>query len=467
MSRTTLPRVRRSNPQRLESIVRPIKIMQSFRYLVSIAGVLALAGCPASGDEVQPPRGEIFFPTALAIDPAQGALFIVNGNSNLEYDSGSVVVADLEAVDGLVATWLGGQLPGGCVRDASLAHIAECSEVDALRPEASVRIGNFATDVGVQELASGALRLFLPVRGDPSITWIDYEPTGGLECGGSGAFPLCDDDHRLTRYLGDLDLPTVISEPFGIYVDSGNGYAVVAHLSQAALSLIDAPVDGSAPRLTDVIGGIFAANASGTRAAIAVAGRMPGMPQDLLYATSRSERRVQMLYVSREGDRPRLVPSEYFFLEQVFPSDDGRGITFSDDGRRAYIVNRNPAMLQIIDTTLDQEGFPRNQLEAGVEICRDAAQVTVANLGQGERAYVSCFPASQVWVVDPDRAIIEAIIDVGRGPSALAISEQRQKLYVANFLEDTMSVVDLEPGSATENLMVLRVGTPRQNEEEN
>jgi DNA-binding beta-propeller fold protein YncE len=424
-----------------------------------------VAGCPASGEEVQPPRDQIFFPTGLALDPSEEVLFVVNANSNLAYDSGSVVVADLDAIDTLTDAWLGGQLPAGdCVQDDRLAHIVQCQERDVVRPEASARIGNFATDIGVQELADGNLRLFVPVRGDPSITWIDYE-AGQLGCGGSGSFPICDDDHRLSQYLGDLELPTLVSEPFGVYVDSGNGYAVVSHLSQAAVSLVDAPVDGTMPRLTDVIAGIFAASGQ-LRSAVDVAGRMPGMPEDLLYVTSSTESRIQMMYVHRAGDRARLAASEYFFLDQVFPSGNARGITFSDDGQRAYVVNRDPPMLQIIDTSIDVEGSPRNRLDVAIEVCRDAAQVVVADVGEGERVYVSCFPASQIWVVDPIGAQVEAVIDVGRGPSGLALSEQRQKLYVANFLEDTLSVIDLAPGSPTENLMVLRLGTPRQNEEE-
>lgn len=462
---TTLAASPRSNPQRNHPATGPAQIMQLFRLVTTCLLGLALAGCPASGEEVQPPRDQIFFPTGLALDPSDEVLFVVNANSNLAYDSASVVVADLDVIDTLTDTWLGGQLPDGdCIRDDILAHIAQCQEAEVLRPEASARIGNFATDLGVQELADGDLRLFVPVRGDPSITWIDYE-AGQLTCGGTGSFPLCDDDHRLSQYLADLELPSLVTEPFGVYVDSGNGYAVVTHLAQAAVSLVDAPVDGSMPVLTDVVAGIFAAQGQ-QRSAVDAAGRMPGMPEDLLYVTSSTESRIQMMYVHRDGDRPRLAASEYFFLEQAFPSDNARGITFSDDGQRGYVVNRNPPMLQIIDTSLDEEGFPRNELEAAVEVCRDAAQVTLADLGEGERAYVSCFPASQIWVVDPVGAQVEAVIDVGRGPSALAVSEQRQKLYVANFLEDTLSVVDLAPGSATENLTVLRLGTPRQNEEE-
>ena len=55
-----------------------------------------------------------------------------------------------------------------------------------------------------------------------------------------------------------------------------------------------------------------------------------------------------------------------------------------------------------------------------------------------------------------------AIIDDGRGPQAIEISEDKEQLYVTNFLEDTVAVVDLTPGSRTENRVVLKLGRTRQ-----
>jgi sugar lactone lactonase YvrE len=64
--------------------------------------------------------------------------------------------------------------------------------------------------------------------------------------------------------------------------------------------------------------------------------------------------------------------------------------------------------------------------------------------------------------VDPQGGVVEAISDVGRGPQALAVSPQRQQLYISNFLEDTLVVVDLTPGSPLENRVALRLGRSRQ-----
>jgi DNA-binding beta-propeller fold protein YncE len=442
------------------------KVMVMQRVLVCLA-ITGLAGCPAAGEDIQPPRDQLFFPTGLTVAPDSSVLFVANANSELRYNSGSISVIDLDAVQSLTDTWATGSVPGGdCNVDASRSHVLECNEAEVVNADSTIRIGNFATALATQTLDSGALRLFAAVRGDPSVTWVDYDDASqGLDCGGVGSYPLCNNEHRLAQLRNDAELPGLNSEPFGIHVDSLNGYVMVTHLTSGAVSLVDAPTDGSQPILADAIAGLFLADQlTGVRGAVGVAGRLPGSDNDLVYVTSRSEERVQMLYVHRSESSPypTIVPSEYFFLDQVFPSDDGRGIAFSADGQRTHIVNRQPPTLSVLDTSLDEQGFPTNELVGVVEVCTDASNVTIADPGAGERAYITCFPSGEVWVVNPFSMIVEAIIEVGRGPHAVTVSVDRKQMYVANFLEDTVAVIDVEPGSPTENLVVLRLGRTRQ-----
>ncbi len=443
--------------------------------LLAATATLASAGCPASGEDVRPPDDQWFFPAGLDISDDDRFMFVTNSNSELRYDSGTVVVVDLAVVSDMVDEWLTTGVPLAdtpdcedcCEVDGAYTYTMVCNESRAILADATVRTGSFATEIDTQTLEDGRERLFVPVRADPSITWIDFTPDAPmLDCGGSGVYPACDEDHRMTQMRNDLDLDVIPSEPFGIFVDSGNGYAVVSHLSTGTVSLVDAPTDGSAPMVADAIGGLFAVNPNTlARGATGVAGRQPGSPSDLVYVTSRAESRVQMLHVYRPDQAdafPTLVPSNYFFLDRVLPSDNSRGIAFSDDGNRAHVVNRDPPMLLTVDTSLGADGFPRNQLLSAVEICPQAALVAMADVGRGERAFVSCFRDAQVWVVDPVSSVVESIVSVGSGPHALGVAPSRQLLLVANFLEDTVSVIDLAPGSATENRVVLRLGRPRQ-----
>ena len=434
----------------------------------ALVAALALSACPATSEDVRPPEDEFFFPTGLAITPDEDTLFVANANSDLRFDSGSITPVDVSLVQELFDTWTGtGEAPQGfdCERDVTLPFTLVCNEESLILAEASVRTGNFATEMDVQSLDDGRFRLFSAVRGDPSITWLDFDPASqASDCGGSGVMPRCDDEHRLTTMRDDITLGPLAPEPFGLFVDSANGYVVSTHLIGGAVTLSDAPTNGDKPMLTDGLGNVFEGDAvTRISSALGVAGQRPGVRGSRIYVTSRSEERVQTFTVHRFDDGlATLVPAEFFFLRGVDPSDDGRGIRFSADGNEAYIINRDPPMMQVIDTSIGAEGVPANDLKRAVEVCGDAASIEVADLGRGERVFLSCFLDGQVWVIDPQGGSIDAIVDVGRGPQDLAIAPGRQMLFATNFLEDTVSVIDLRPGSSTENRMVLKLGRTRQ-----
>ncbi len=433
--------------------------------LLFAACALALAGCPATSDEVRPPGDQFFFPTGLSMLGDETALFVLNANSDLRYDSGTINVVDTLKIETLANAWVSsGTLPEGadCEIDKTIALTMICNEKEAILEGSTIRTGNFATEIGVQRLDDGNSRLFAAVRGDPSLTWADYNAgSKELSCGGGGSVPRCDEDHRLSRMRNDDSIGSMASEPFGLYVDEVGGFVIMTHLTQGAVTLADAPKDGSPPILSDVVGGIFRPdNLTNVSSALGATARTPG---GRVYVTSRSEERVQTFTVARIGSEfPSLVPADFFFLRGVSPSDNGRGIRFSSTGDTAYVVNRTPAMLQVLDTSLDLTGTPKNELVQAIELCSSASNLVIGDLGEGERVYVSCFREGQVWVVDPELGTVESIIDVGRGPQGIAISTNNSKLYVSNFLEDTVSVVDLKPGVATENRVVLKLGRTRQ-----
>lgn len=448
-------------------------------------------GCPASGDEVRPPRSQLYFPTGMAlssipVEPIldednrvigeepltdrEASLFVANANADLRYDSGTVQVISLPRVDEVVDQWLesGGRPPDDldCSVDLLVPYTLVCDESEFIRGNSSIRIGNFATDLKVQRIGDGQerLRLFAAVRGDPSLTWIDYDVVSGdLSCSESDGFSACDDDHRLLQLRNDEDLIALPDQPFGLHVDSKNEYVVVTHFSAGAVTVADAPQDGD-PTLSDARGDLFAGDPqTGFSAALGVGGRLPGSANDRIYLTSPLEPRVQTVVVARPGGGlPVLVSAEYFFMSRgVNTSSDGRAVGFSSDGNTAYILNRAPPMLHVFDTSLDEQGVPRNQFLRGVEVCAQASNLTVAQIRGRDRIFVACFRNGQVWSVDPRGGVVDQIIEVGNGPQSLVVSPGREKLYVANNLENTIAVVNLAAEVETENRVVLRIGRPQ------
>jgi len=68
-----------------------------------ILGLSLIAGCTASGAEVEPPNDQLFFPTGMGVSPDDSVLFVANANSELRYDSGSISVFDLAQIDAVTA----------------------------------------------------------------------------------------------------------------------------------------------------------------------------------------------------------------------------------------------------------------------------------------------------------------------------------------------------------------------------
>jgi hypothetical protein len=441
------------------------------------------AACTASAEDVRPPSDQLYFPSGVAVAPDDSVLFVANANSELRYDSGSITVIDLHAVEAAIAAWTSpGKDPGSCAEDLDHRETLNCDEAQFIKPEAGVRIGNFATDIAIQDFTkvAGKLRLFVPSRGDPSIAWADYDGAS-LRCTTQpGGFGLCDDAHRLTSVNNDPTAIVVPDEPFGVFADATNEFAIVTHQTNGAVTLIDSPAGGAA-QIADTKYNIFATDiTTGLRGATGVSGRKaPG--GDIIYVGSRTEDRIQTFTVGRpvtaEPSPPYLLTNDFFFLDSVGTnpgvggSVDTRGMAFAPDGNRLYLTNRRPPSVQVFDTSIDpQEGVPRNVAAGASDICREASTLAVVSdtdsLGAvtRERVYVTCFQDGQVYVIDPTgQSQVEDIFSVGRGPYAIAASNGalNKRLFISNSLEDTISVVDIDPLSLNRNRVVLRIGTPK------
>jgi 6-phosphogluconolactonase (cycloisomerase 2 family) len=433
-----------------------------FAYAITLVlgalGLAAIAGCTANAADVSPPDDQIFFPTALAVAPDDSVLWVASSNSNLQYNSGTISVIDLAVVDQVVDGWLGSQtIPANCSQDPNLLTSIICDET------------HFVTSIGVQDRGSGALRLIVPTRGDPSITWIDIAPgSQKLDCTSSQGFAICDDNHRLTDVRNDPNVAELEPEPFDVYVDSLNQFAMVTHLSTGAISLIDSPADGSAV-ISDVAYNLFMADPeTGIVGSTAIAGRNPTSADDIVYVGALSEDRIQMMTVGHpvNDDYPFLIPGNYFFLQSVGSnagaSEDTRAMLFSPDGNTMYLANRLPPSLQVYDTSAGANGFPANNLLAAMDICEEVSQATLLDAGDGPRIFLSCFQDGEVYVVDPTGAenLVANITEEGQGPYSIVSAPTRKKVYVTNFLEDTIGVIDDTPGSPTRNRVVLRIGIP-------
>jgi hypothetical protein len=469
-----------------------------------------------SARSTEPPTHCLFFPSGLAIDPTGDLLYVTNSNGDLSFAGGTLVAVDAERHERAVAAYrrdghagcgdrLGWEVsideverretgrqatdPARdrcyCREDVLDTSIINCDGDRFVLRGQTVKTGNFSGSVRLVEAGDRERRLYLPVRGDPSLTYVRVQRGADrmLDCGGGRGerdhISLCDDSHRVQRspdtVLADPADPeservprlTLPPEPFGVAVDRGPGYehAVVSHFSGDELSAFD--VGAGRPVLTDVRSGLFR---TGTiqRGIIAAVPRRPGDPSEPWYAVSRLTGQIALFTLQGPGDTPppRLGPVESFSITAVFAGtgQDVRDLAFDVDGDRAFVLVHRPPTLLVLDTSRDPVTRRlRNQPIGTVDLPAGPARMVVRReeVRPGifaTRLYITCYDAWQVAVVDPDTRRLEQVLQVGRGPVSLAIggaAGQRRRAYVTTYLDNSISVIDLQLGR-----VVSRSGAP-------
>ncbi|MDI1475683.1 hypothetical protein [Polyangium sp. y55x31] len=253
--------------------------------VLAASGLVGLGGCFSVADGLPPPIDTFYYPTGLVVSPGRTALYVANSDFDLQYNGGTVLALDLAKlradtdklrqaiIDAAASPASSGDPTAEACRtlgvgrnDNTTLYPGPCApvELSAYRQGGkAVTIGAFATDAVIavkpNPCADGrGARLFVPVRGDPSVTYFDItddreitcdgaplpaeSACGGticLECGATSSGGRCSRDFLVGRDPSDsqrdLTLPV---EPFGIAVDDRGESIVVVHQTEQTASLI-------------------------------------------------------------------------------------------------------------------------------------------------------------------------------------------------------------------------------------
>jgi hypothetical protein len=394
------------------------------------------------------------------------------------------------------------------------------------------RIGAFATDVlyvcrpsGVSgpNCASGdadprGARLFVPVRGDPSITFFDVDDdrTGGpaaqtfrLDCG-QPHNGRCVDSHRIGVNASEnsrgLTLP---AEPFAIAVSDGADTLTVSHqISGGGLSLISA---GGAtlldvkPRLEFVLGGLPAGTtglaALPIPAVVSALGVQATSYQQGFVATFRGAAEADVFRVFDDQfaapARPFLVQVGRFGLGATPNGLDSRSIAIDRSPLSAprvqcengcstaadpntclatctripysiFLTNRSPSSMLVgeVSTPVPTASTDNVTFYESVPLAPGASRVVVGKItnaaGMTEtRVFAVCFDARLIFIYDPVRRRVDGQIRTGRGPHALVMDPVAPIAYVGHFTDSYIGVIDLDQRHAgTYASIVATLGAP-------
>ncbi len=462
-------------------------------------GALVVAGCYDSGRGQVPDDTRFYFPTGVALSgPVEGAcetgvpgacsrwLFVASSNFDLRYAAGWIGAVDLRAVNDAIRAGRCRPAPG-----EPLAADPSCraGTDPAAFTKASVRIGAFAADaISIERkdatgaaLGPGIGRLLVPVRGDATLTAVDFDEVEGqirLTCApgaAPGTFGVgCASEWRLGRNAADSDRGLVLEgEPFAVAVPTQapagvpGGLAAVAHQTSGNVSLfVDIGLDGGPgrpppARLAWIQGGIAG---GATDVAALDAPEDAGRPPRFL-VTNRTQ---QSLYALRYFpdpvvDRSALVVTDAVPLVTQNSGFDTRGIVVDPPPAgvtrptRVFLTSRAPASLVVgqVDPTTGKLAFYDN-----VPLPIGPSRVARAVIDGRTLILAVSFDAGTVFVYDAESRRPTDVVRTHRGPYALAVDEARKLAYIANFTDATVQVLELDPARPGVGTIVFSIGVP-------
>ena len=524
-----------------------------------------LNGCFLSGEGVSPPKDRtVYFPVGLALDSGARHLFIVNSDFDLQYNAGTVESWNLDALrarlpvacksdadcdggnvcdcfdpdpnselcgshrtSGVASNWCvapGTPKPCPFSRELSASerqlYPGRCFSINPLSTtggtraihQDSVEIGAFATDVIYRARPASAApdqpgRLFVPVRGDATLHWIDVDDEGNLYCGQSdpGADGACAHTHRRgdnpqaenTRGLA------MLPEPFGLDATESGEWLMVSNQSSFATGLFhNAWTAGggydNGPTYQYTIAGLSAqpigvVAVPRSRASIAV--KELELPE--FFVGFRGAAQIDLLRVYPDADssppRPYAKAPDFSPILTNSNGGDSRGMAIdvsvrtraeaictaryglSDDCASGVsacefpsgyvdcvqqaaaapldvlVTNRAPASLIVGETRQvisEAVSYDVPTFTATFPLEFGAARVVTGEIKnqQGElerRAFSVSFDSRRIDIFDLARGRVEAGVITGRGPQAMVIDAEHALGYVAHFTDSYIGVVDL------------------------
>ena len=520
-------------------------------FLLAAFSTLLCNSCFSPGDGQSPPLEKLYFPTGLALDPvpvdAAGVatgepsryLYIASSDFDLQYRSSSLASYDLGKLVKLVprscaadsacrtdagetcdtvpsAANLGvpsyfcipreGAAPCGAFLDRSqadrLLNPGRCQAVDPVHPQDgsptfvqdTVGIGAFATDLLVSvdndPLGNRGARLFLPVRGDATLHWIDLSD-GKFACGqGETDDHSCNEQHRAGRSSDDnVDELRLPAEPFGIAATRGGKYVAVTNQTTGSVSLFVTENWQEGPNLASILSGLPQAPVA--IAALPTLELSPNAAPGFLVAY-RNAAQVDLLRVLTDNPvSPDVASYTRFSLRGAATAPinanslgfDSRGIVIDDEQHTSdsakcagdrncllaahqpniYVANRAPSSLLVGSMTADYAYLAgTNELPSftdSIALTSGPSRVVLGHVkvpgstfteengstyDLERRVFVVCFDSRRIFVYDPKRRVLDAIIDTGRGPYALVVDDARGLAYVAHFTDSYLGVVSLD-----------------------
>ena len=478
---------------------------------------------PSAGEGVDPPALSFYYPVGFAVSNGGNVLYVVNSDFDLQWNGGTIQSLDLHSIRRDSVACIKDPTdpnlplaqpadPGACPGGPPVSTTRYDGGVQpgwACAPPTnasfymrdSVAIGAFATDLqlsNIQKPSTSAqptnvYRLFTPVRGDASLTFVDvvnddpnvaplptdtpetYAPFA-LDCGARESHNRCPTTYQVGNNAfqpGDSREITMPGEPFGMAQSDDGQAIVITHQSDILSSLFTTftPIVGSippqstqspfVPSLQFVLsgvptGGIGIASIPHDPQAYAECFNDPTIQTDACKAvfprpaflqTSRAAAQVAMIrYYSDQGDQATSVVRPFIQNEADYTLNVLAGTT---DFARGIAIDPSPRIrckatitVPPTDPTYQAQVTACAQLPARVFVAsRGPASLLIGEVGE---------PATENGNYNADLAIFTDAIPLPNGPSAVRMApviDQNGNYALRVFIVcfDTNTIIDYDP----------------------
>ncbi len=424
--------------------------------LLTVA-LLVVTGCLPNTSGIEPPNDEFIYPTGLAVIDGDGTgdryLAVANSNFDLNYNSGTMNVANLTTLYQILAELEANSLTSAYYQDKldwfsdDMEDIYIPEEI-LIQTESTLKIGAFASDL---ELTPSGKRAVIPVRGEKAIFVVDIDETPGarvLNCG-QDSERRCDADHRV-QSNEDWTLPL---EPYEVKTLSyGNytlGFSTHPYDGDVSLFIIDEN-DVTRPELLSVSGTVTW-GASG----LAVRPNLEDPMHSDIYVTGRHDPtpRLMIMQVLSDSENGALA-NPYFndvgyisIYGEMYDGTDARGLAVTSSGEYAYVITRSPETLLKLDLN-DEKVVDMVSLGYASE---PSIVTLYEHTGDPDTpdddnifAFVLCFQRDELFVLETDMMMQPHVLNTGAGPHAITIDYSMSLVFVANFRESTVSLFDVD-----------------------
>ncbi len=398
---------------------------------------LLCVGCGFDNEGLTPPTARLNFPISVALTSDASHLFVVNSNFDLRYNAGSVQAFDVAAIEAELAACAA---PGpSCVVAPETALVNE------------VLIGAHASSLA---LSASERRLYLAVRSDTNLTYVDWDPAGGLNCGGNGRHTCVESFRRGDEAIATERAVVLPSDPVGVVSgslaqftgrDESGDFVMMAHRSGEVSLFVDRTEEGgTAPALVHLVSGLPSGSVNIRYDASTRSAWVPATGTTEIGRVSvAADEQSRDLLRSFAYDSGTLRLSGFDVGEA---GGDVRDIEF--EGDRAYVLMRIPEAVAIVDlgAAAGRSVVPRDLVEIGSGPSRLAlAHLDVGRPTPKTLVIATCFDSRDAFVIDAERASLLTVIRGLGGPFEVAVNDTSGHLYFADFRSSSVRIVSLEP----------------------